>query len=171
MSGRLGSALLMAITAKIQDQLKLMQTLRLAGTRMMIGPRLGIQPPVKVGQFLAKGEYPPRLYHRTTNDSAFAILESGFQAGYGKSGKFHNYFAKATLAELDNKTGSRANLPIELVLCTEEVNNVAYLFETTSEGVLTRDCVPGSCVLYIRDTLKSTILCLPRRRRGRSSPT
>ena len=108
--------------------------------------------------FLAKGEYPPRLYHRTTNDSAFAILESGFQAGYGKSGKFHNYFAKATLAELDNKTGSRANLPIELVLCTEEVNNVAYLFETTSEGVLTRDCVPGSCVLYIRDTLKSTIL-------------
>ena len=43
-------------------------------------------------------------------------------------------------------------------MCTEEVNNVAYLFETTSEGVLTRDCVPGSCVLYIRDTLKSTIL-------------
>ena len=35
---------------------------------------------------------------------------------------------------------------------------MAYLFETTSEGVLTRDFVPGSCVLYIRDTLKSTIL-------------
>eukprot|EP00439_Symbiodinium_sp_Y106_P036043 s1199_g4.t1 len=109
--------------------------------------------------FLAsKGEYPPRLYHRTTNDSAFSIWSRAFKQGYGKSGKFHNYFAKATLAELENKAGSRANLPIELVLCTEEANRVAYLFETTSEGVLTRDFVPGSCILYIRDTLKSTIL-------------
>ena len=43
--------------------------------------------------FLAKDEFPPRLYHRTTMQRlCFSILENGFQAGYGRSGKFHNYF-------------------------------------------------------------------------------
>ena len=108
--------------------------------------------------YLAKGEYPPRLYHRTTHDAAFAIIESGFQPGYGSSGKIHAYFATATLNELENRAGSRANLPYELVVSTDEALQHAYLFETTSEGILTRDTVPGSCVLYVRDTLKNVIV-------------
>ena len=34
--------------------------------------------------YLARGEYPPRLYHRTTHDAAFAIIESGFQPGVAR---------------------------------------------------------------------------------------
>ena len=49
--------------------------------------------------YLAKGEYPPSLYHQATHDAAFAVLESSFFIpGHGSSGKFHVYFAKATLA-------------------------------------------------------------------------
>ena len=78
--------------------------------------------------------------------------------GYGSSGKIHAYFATATLNELENRAGSRANLPYELVVSTDEALQHAYLFETTSEGILTRDTVPGSCVLYVRDTLKNIIV-------------
>ena len=88
--------------------------------------------------YLAKGEYPPRLYHRTMHDAAFASLEGGFQPGFGNTGKFHSYFDKATLTELENQAGSRANLPYEIVVSTDGALDHAYLFETTSDGILTR---------------------------------
>ena len=37
-------------------------------------------------------------------------------AGYGDSGKLHNYFAKETLDKLGAKAGVRADHPIEIVL-------------------------------------------------------
>ena len=94
----------------------------------------------------AKGEYPARLYHRTTHDAAFSILETGFQPGYGNSGKIHSYFAKATLSELDNRAGSRANLPYELVIstdmrtCSRPPPRVSSL-ETLSRGAASFMCV------------------------------
>ena len=103
----------------------------------------------------AKGEYPPRLYHRTTHDAAFAILESQLTPGFGRSGKYHNYFAKATLDELGERGGVRANLKFEMVFDTTEVLQHAWLFETASEDILCREAVPGSCVLFIRDTGKN----------------
>ena len=107
---------------------------------------------------LAKGEYPPRLYHRTTRDAALAIVEGELIPGYGRSGKYHNYFAKATLAELGERGGVRANLTFELVFDTTEVLQHAWLFETESEGVLCREAVPGSCALYVRDTTKNIVI-------------
>ena len=44
------------------------------------------------------------------------------------------------------------------MVSTDEALQHAYLFETTSEGILTRDTVPGSCVLYVRDTSKNIIV-------------
>ena len=78
--------------------------------------------------------------------------------GHQCSGKYHNYFAKATLDELGERGGVRANLKYELVLDTDEVLEHAWLFETGSEGVLCREPVPGTCALYIRDAEKNTIL-------------
>ncbi|CAE7521998.1 unnamed protein product, partial [Symbiodinium sp. CCMP2456] len=88
--------------------------------------------------FLCRGDegFPNRLYHRTTHDAAFNILEDGLVPGFRHSGKFHCYFAKATLAELGNKAGVRANLHVELVFDTIQVLKHAYLFETESEGIL-----------------------------------
>ena len=121
-----------------------------ACTATMLARSWGIQPPIKVGHFS-----PVESSRRGCTIARHMM--TGFQPGYGNSGKFRNYFAKATLNELENRAGSRANLPFEIVLSTEEVNEVAYLFETTSEGVLTRDFVPGSCILYIRDTNKGAM--------------
>ncbi|CAE7920554.1 unnamed protein product, partial [Symbiodinium necroappetens] len=103
--------------------------------------------------FLCRGDegFPNRLYHRTTHDAAFNILEDGLVPGFRHSGKYHCYFAKATLAELGNKAGVRANLHVELVFDTIEVLKHAYLFETESEGILCSERVPGECVLYVRD--------------------
>ena len=103
----------------------------------------------------AKGEYPPRLYHRTTHDAALAVIEPELTPGFGRSGKYHNYFAKATLDELGERGGVRANLKFEMVFDTTEVLQHAWLFETASEGILCREPVPGSCVLFIRDTSKN----------------
>ena len=103
----------------------------------------------------AKGEYPPRLYHRTTRDAALAIVEGELVPGFGRSGKYHNYFAKATLDELGERGGVRANLAFEMVFDTTEVLQRAWLFETSSEGVLCREAVPGTCVLFVRDTSKN----------------
>ena len=103
----------------------------------------------------AKGEYPPRLYHRTTRDAALAIVEGELVPGFGRSGKYHNYFAKATLDELGERGGVRANLAFEMVFDTTEVLQHAWLFETSSEGVLCREAVPGTCVLFVRDTSKN----------------
>ena len=49
-------------------------------------------------------------------------------------------------------SGVRADCPIEIVFETSEVMKHAWLMESSSEGVLTREPVPGSCILYIRDT-------------------
>ena len=103
----------------------------------------------------AKGEYPPRLYHRTTRDAALAIVEGELVPGFGRSGKYHNYFAKATLDELGERGGVRANLAFEMVFDTTAVLQHAWLFETSSEGVLCREAVPGTCVLFVRDTSKN----------------
>ena len=110
--------------------------------------------------FLCRGDsgFPPRLYHRTTHDAAFQIIEDGLIPGFRDSGKYHCYFAKATLSEMGNKAGVRANLPVELVFDTIEVLKYAYLFETESEGVLCRERVPGSCILYARDADSNTTL-------------
>ena len=107
---------------------------------------------------LAKGEFPPRLYHRTTHDAAFAILETQLTPDFGRSGKYHHYFAKATLDELGERGGVRANLKFEMVCDTSEVLEHAWLFETASEGILCREEVPGSSALYIRDAAKNVIV-------------
>ncbi|CAE7787433.1 GIP, partial [Symbiodinium sp. CCMP2456] len=72
--------------------------------------------------------------------------------GFLGSGKYHCYFAKATLSELGNRAGVRANLHVELVFDTVEVLKHAYLFEAESEGILCRERVPGECILYVRDS-------------------
>ena len=104
-------------------------------------------------------EVPPRLYHRTVRDAAFAILSSALEPGYGSSGNAFAYFAKLPLEEMGPSTsGVRADCPIEIVFETNEVMKHAWLMESTSEGVLTRESVPGSCMLYIRDTLSGQTL-------------
>ncbi|CAE7419073.1 GIP [Symbiodinium sp. CCMP2456] len=104
--------------------------------------------------FLCRGDegFPTRLCHRTTHDAAFQILEDGLIPGFRGSGKYHCYFAKATLSELGNRAGVRANLNVELVFDTVEVLKHAYLFETESEGILCRERDPGECILYVRDS-------------------
>ena len=52
----------------------------------------------------------------------------------------------------------RRDLPIEVVFETAAKLTNAYLFETASEGVLCREPVPGSTILYIRDSVKDKIL-------------
>ena len=64
---------------------------------------------------------PTRLYHRTTHDAAFSILENAMLAGHGGSGKAHNYFSGEPLEAAKVKSGIRANLPIEIVFDTAEV--------------------------------------------------
>ncbi|CAE7263392.1 GIP, partial [Symbiodinium sp. CCMP2456] len=110
--------------------------------------------------FLCRGDegFPTRLYHRMTHDAAFQILEDGLTPGFRGSGKYHRYFAKATLSELGNRAGLRANLHVELVFDTVEVLKHAYLFETESEGILCRERVPTECILYVRDSDTNTTL-------------
>ena len=95
---------------------------------------------------------PPRLYHRTLKDVAFNILQDGMIAGYGDSGKLHNYFAEETLDELGTRAEVRADHPVEIVLDASIVASECWLFKTWSEGICTRDKVPGSAIPYIRDT-------------------
>ena len=91
--------------------------------------------------------------------AAFAILNGALEPGYGSSGNAFAYFAKLPLEEMGPSTsGVRADCPIEIVFETNEVMKHAWLMESTSEGVLTRESVPGSCVLYIRDTLSGQTL-------------
>ncbi|OLQ13053.1 hypothetical protein AK812_SmicGene2954 [Symbiodinium microadriaticum] len=53
---------------------------------------------------------------RLTMHAAFSILDSQMNPGHQRSGKYHNYFAKATLDELGERAGVRANLKYELVM-------------------------------------------------------
>ena len=104
-------------------------------------------------------EVPPRLYHRTVRDAAFSILNGALQPGHGSSGNAYAYFAKVPLEEMGPSTsGVRADCPIEFVFETAEVMQHAWLMESASEGVLTREAVPGSCILYIRDTASGQTL-------------
>ena len=100
----------------------------------------------------------PRLYHRTLKDAAFSILQDGMIAGYADSGKLHNYFAEETLDELGAKACVRADHPIEIVMDTALVAAECWLFKTRSEGICTRDTVPGSAILYIRDARADEML-------------
>ena len=59
---------------------------------------------------------------------------------------------------MTNQTGVRRDLPVEIVFETAAVLKHAYLFETASEGILSREPVPGNTILYIRDTVKDKIL-------------
>ena len=79
-------------------------------------------------------------------------------AGYGDSGKLRNYFSEETLDELGTKAGVRADHPIEVVMDTALVARECWLFRTRSEGICTRDTVPGSAILYIRDTRPDEML-------------
>ena len=101
---------------------------------------------------------PPRLYHRTVEDAAFQILDGELTPGFGDSGKLHNYFSSLPLEEMTNQAGVRKDLPIKIVFETSAVLRYAYLFETASDGVLCREKVPGSTILYIRNTAKDEIL-------------
>ena len=103
-------------------------------------------------------DIPPRLYHRTVEEAAFQILDSELTPGYGQSGKMHNYFSSLPVEDMSNQAGVRKDLPIEIVFETAAVLRHAYLFETASEGVLCREKVPGSTILYIRDSIKDKIL-------------
>ena len=60
--------------------------------------------------------------------------------------------------ELGERGGVRANLKFEMVFDTSEVLQHAWLFETASEGILCREEVPGSCILFIRDASKNVIV-------------
>ena len=55
-------------------------------------------------------------------------------------------------------TPQSPGLPIQIVFETAAVLKYAYLFETASEGILCREEVPGSTILYIRDSIKNKIL-------------
>ena len=77
---------------------------------------------------------------------------------YRDSGKLHNYFAEETLDELGTKSGVREDHPIEVVMDTSLVAAECWLFKTRSEGICTRDTVPGSAILYIRDTRTDEML-------------
>ena len=103
-------------------------------------------------------DVPPRLYHRTVEDAAFQILDGELTPGFGDSGKIHNYFSALPLEEMTNQAGVRKDLPIEIVFETTAVLQHAYLFETTLDGVLCREKVPGSTILYIRNSAKDEIL-------------
>ena len=103
-------------------------------------------------------DVPPRLYHRTVEDAAFQILDAELTPGFGDSGKLHNYFSSLPLEEMTNQAGVRKDLPIEIVFETSAVLRYAYLFETGCDGVLCREKVPGSTILYIRNSAKDEIL-------------
>ena len=93
-----------------------------------------------------------RLYHRTPKDAAFNILQEGMIAGYGDSGKLHNYFAEEILEELGTRAGVRADHSVEVVPDTSIVASKCWLFKTRSEGICARDRVPGIAILSIQDT-------------------
>ena len=82
----------------------------------------------------------------------------GVIRGSKRSGKIHNYFAEETLDELGTKAGVRADHPIEVVMDTSLVAAGCWLFKTRSESICTRDTVPGSAILYIRDTRTDEML-------------
>ena len=85
-------------------------------------------------------------------DAAFQILDGELTPGFGQSGKMHNYFSSLPLEEMSNQAGVRRDLPIEILFETSAVLRYAYLFETASDGVLCREKVPESTILYIRDS-------------------
>ena len=117
--------------------------------------------PYKERPCAAIEDLPPRLYHRTVEDAAFQILDGELTPGFGDSGKLHNYFSSMPLEELEemsNQAGVRKDLPIEIVFETSAALRYAYLFETASDGVLCREKVPGSTILYIRNSAKDEIL-------------
>ena len=68
-------------------------------------------------------EIPPRLYHGTVKDAAFAILSDKLIAGYGASGRGD-----------EQPVGVRNNLPGQVVFETAAGLKYAYLFETSSAG-------------------------------------
>ena len=118
----------------------------------------GPRAPCKGRPCAAIEDVPPRLYHRTVEDAAFQILDGELTPGFGDSGKLHNYFSSLPLEEMTNQAGVRKDLPIEIVFETSAVLRYAYLFETASDGVLCREKVPGSTILYIRNSAKDEIL-------------
>ena len=57
------------------------------------------------------------------------------------------------------RSGLRAGCPIEIVFDTAEILAAdCNLFTTESEGVLSSDPIPGSCILFINDTAKDVVL-------------
>ncbi|CAE7370689.1 GIP [Symbiodinium sp. CCMP2456] len=106
--------------------------------------------------FLCRGdeEFPNRLYRRTAHDAAFQILEEGLIPGFRGSGKYHCYFAKATLSELGNKAGVRANLHVELVFDTVEVLKHAGYFAENEFRV-------SACYTYGTPTAIQTLWTRP----------
>ena len=101
---------------------------------------------------------PRRLYHRTYKDRAFAILDSCFIPGHHTANAFV-YFADREVGPGENAPGVRSDRPVEIVINTmEALSQGAGLFYSRSDGVLCREAISGSTVLYIRDTRTDEIL-------------
>ena len=81
-------------------------------------------------------------------------------AGYGESGKVHNYFASCPLEEMTEGTaGVRANCQYEVVVSTKlALEAGCYLFTSKSEGILCRETIPAEAVLYVSDTKKDEVI-------------
>ena len=88
----------------------------------------------------------------------FRSLMGSSGLGLGTVAKFTTFFASLPLEEMTNQAGVRKDLPIEIVFETTAVLRHAYLFETASDSVLCREKVPGSTILYIRNSAKDEIL-------------
>ena len=69
------------------------------------------------------------------------------------SGKIHAYFATATLNELENRAGSRANLPYELVVSTDKASS---LIETRSETVSAWSSALRRCMSRLYSAVRMT---------------
>ena len=101
---------------------------------------------------------PRRLYHRTYKDRAFAILDSCFIPGHHTANAFV-YFADREVGPGENVPGVRSDRPVEVVVNTlAALRQGAGLFYSRSEGVLCRESISGSTILYIRDTKTDEIL-------------
>ena len=120
----------------------------------LVSNEAGPLAPYQMRPCIPVEEVPPCLYHRTVEDAAFSILDDHLVPGYGNSGKAHCYFSSLPLEEMSNQSGVRRDLPVEVVFETAAV----LKFKIASEGILCIEPVPGSTILYIRDTVKDKIL-------------
>ena len=97
-------------------------------------------------------DIPPRLYHRTHEDAARAIIANGLLPGGGAGGpksKGNSFFSILPLGDQKAMSGVRANRPIELCFSTAEIIEAGVdLFMTNSNAMITSHHVPNTCILF-----------------------